>query len=69
MSTHEKRATAGGHRQLRADAQRNEDRLLLAAAAAFASDGASASVKDIARAAGVGIGTLYRRFPSKELLI
>jgi AcrR family transcriptional regulator len=56
-------------RRLRADAQRNEDRLLEAAAAAFSSEGANASVKEIARAAGVGIGTLYRRFPSKELLI
>lgn len=65
-------ATAGAatpHRRLRADAQRNEDRLLEAAAAAFSSVGANASVKDIARAAGVGVGTLYRRFPSKELLI
>jgi AcrR family transcriptional regulator len=57
------------YRPLRADAQRNEDRLLKAAAAAIARDGANASVKDIARAAGVGVGTLYRRFPSKELLI
>ncbi|HEX4833512.1 MAG TPA: helix-turn-helix domain-containing protein [Trebonia sp.] len=56
-------------RRLRADAQRNEDRLLQAAAVAFAREGAGASVKDIARAAGVGVGTLYRRFPSKELLI
>ncbi|MFJ9711091.1 TetR/AcrR family transcriptional regulator [Streptomyces sp. NPDC101234] len=56
-------------RPLRADAQRNEDRLLEVAAAAFAREGAGASVKDIARAAGVGVGTLYRRFPSKELLI
>lgn len=56
-------------RPLRADAQRNEDRLLQAAAAAFAREGAGASVKDIAREAGVGVGTLYRRFPSKELLI
>lgn len=56
-------------RKLRADAQRNEDRLLVAAAEAFGRDGANASVKDIAKEAGVGIGTLYRRFPSKELLI
>ena len=56
-------------RRLRADAQRNEDRLLKAAAVAFAREGAGASVKDIARAAGVGVGTLYRRFPSKELLV
>ncbi|MFD4511284.1 TetR/AcrR family transcriptional regulator [Streptomyces sp. NPDC058457] len=61
--------TARPRRALRADAQRNEDRLLEAAAAAFARQGADASVKDIARAAGVGVGTLYRRFPSKELLI
>jgi AcrR family transcriptional regulator len=57
------------YRSLRADAQRNEDRLLSAAAAAFAREGLDASVKDIAREAGVGVGTLYRRFPSKELLI
>ncbi|TDT96018.1 TetR family transcriptional regulator [Streptomyces sp. 846.5] len=56
-------------RVLRADAQRNEDRLLKAAAAAFAREGADAAVKDIAREAGVGVGTLYRRFPSKGLLI
>ncbi|MFE7244128.1 TetR/AcrR family transcriptional regulator [Streptomyces sp. NPDC057580] len=61
--------TVRQRKPLRADAQRNEDRLLEAAAAAFAREGAGASVKDIARAAGVGVGTLYRRFPSKELLI
>ncbi|MGW1618549.1 TetR/AcrR family transcriptional regulator [Streptomyces sp. NPDC002172] len=60
---------AASRRPLRADAQRNEDRLLEAAAAAFAREGAGASVKDIAGRAGVGVGTLYRRFPSKELLI
>jgi AcrR family transcriptional regulator len=54
---------------LRADARRNEDRLLEAAAEAFTREGSGASVKDIARQAGVGVGTLYRRFPSKELLI
>jgi AcrR family transcriptional regulator len=62
-------ATGTRGRRLRADAQRNEDRLLEAAAAAFSREGTNASVKDIARAAGVGVGTLYRRFPSKELLI
>ncbi|WP_042381593.1 TetR/AcrR family transcriptional regulator [Streptacidiphilus melanogenes] len=56
-------------RPLRADAQLNEDRVLRAAAEAFTRDGVDASVKDIARAAGVGVGTLYRRFPSKELLV
>lgn len=69
MTASETHGTPAQPRRLRADAQRNEDRLLQAAAEAFASHGASASVKDIARAAGVGIGTLYRRFPSKELLM
>ena len=69
MTGSETHNTPGQRRPLRADAQRNQDRLLQAAAAAFSADGANASVKDIARAAGVGIGTLYRRFPSKELLI
>ncbi|SEO91473.1 TetR/AcrR family transcriptional regulator [Actinacidiphila rubida] len=69
MTAGEKDGTERPQRRLRADAQRNEDLLLKAAAAAFAKEGAGASVKDIARAAGVGVGTLYRRFPSKELLI
>ncbi|MEY9894242.1 AcrR family transcriptional regulator [Catenulispora sp. MAP5-51] len=67
--THDKTDAVGHRKPLRADAQRNEDRLLEAAAEAFARDGIGASVKDIARQAGVGVGTLYRRFPSKELLI
>ncbi|MEV7391084.1 TetR/AcrR family transcriptional regulator [Streptomyces sp. NPDC091215] len=69
MTGHEGEDTVRPRRPLRADAQRNEDRLLEAAAAAFAREGVGASVKDIARVAGVGVGTLYRRFPSKELLI
>jgi AcrR family transcriptional regulator len=56
-------------RGLRADAQLNRDRLLEAAAQAFAREGADTSLKAIARAAGVGIGTLYRRFPTREDLI
>jgi AcrR family transcriptional regulator len=56
-------------RPLRADAQLNEDRLLEAAARAFARDGAEAQLKAIAQDAGVGIGTLYRRFPSRERLV
>lgn len=56
-------------RPLRADARLNEDRLLEAAARAFASDGADASLKAIAKDAGVGIGTLYRRFPTRERLV
>ncbi|MBO9534952.1 MAG: helix-turn-helix transcriptional regulator [Solirubrobacteraceae bacterium] len=54
---------------LRSDAQENHDRLLRAAAAAFAKDGASASLKAIAQDAGVGIGTLYRRFPTRDDLV
>jgi AcrR family transcriptional regulator len=56
-------------RALRADAQLNHDRLLEAAARAFARDGADASLKAIAQDAGVGIGTLYRRFPTRDDLI
>jgi AcrR family transcriptional regulator len=54
---------------MRADAQENHDRLLEAAARAFARDGADASLKAVAQDAGVGIGTLYRRFPTRERLI
>ncbi|MER7184143.1 helix-turn-helix domain-containing protein [Streptomyces hyaluromycini] len=56
-------------RALRADAQANHDRLLEVAARAFAEQGADASLKAIAATAGVGIGTLYRRFPTREDLI
>ncbi|MFF7610013.1 TetR family transcriptional regulator [Streptomyces parvulus] len=56
-------------RPVRADARANEDRLLTAAALAFARDGAAATLKQIAKDAGVGIGTLYRRFPTREQLV
>lgn len=56
-------------RALRADARMNQDRLLEAAARAFAHEGAEGSLKAIAKDAGVGIGTLYRRFPTRERLI
>lgn len=55
-------------RTLRADARRNRDRLLRTAKAAFAEDGLSVSLDEIARRAGVGPGTLYRHFPTKEAL-
>src|SRR6476660_4822006 len=58
-----------GARRLRADARRNRDRLIAAAAAAFAEHGVNASLEDIARRAGVGIGTLYRHFPTREHLV
>ena len=56
-------------RPLRADARLNHDRLLDASARAFAREGPQASLKAIAKDAGVGIGTLYRRFPTRERLI
>jgi AcrR family transcriptional regulator len=56
-------------RPIRADARANEDKLLAAAALAFARDGAAATLKQIAKDAGVGIGTLYRRFPTREQLV
>jgi AcrR family transcriptional regulator len=55
-------------RPLRADARRNRERLLRTAKAAFAEDGLSVSLDEIARRAGVGPGTLYRHFPTKESL-
>lgn len=54
---------------MRADARLNHDRLLAAAVEAFATEGADTSSKAIARRAGVGIGTLYRRFPTREHLV
>ncbi|MFE7445642.1 TetR/AcrR family transcriptional regulator [Streptomyces chartreusis] len=56
-------------RPLRADAQANHDRLLEVAARVFARKDAETSVRAIAAEAGVGIGTLYRRFPTREDLI
>jgi AcrR family transcriptional regulator len=53
---------------MRADARRNRERLLTAATAAFAEHGADAPLEDIARRAGVGIGTLYRHFPTRLAL-
>jgi AcrR family transcriptional regulator len=56
-------------RKPRADAERNRLRLLEAAKAAFAEKGAGASLDEIARSAGVGAGTLYRHFPTRDALI
>ena len=53
----------------RADARRNRARILEAAHAVFSSRGVSAPTEDIARTAGVGIGTVFRHFPTKEALI
>jgi AcrR family transcriptional regulator len=56
-------------RALRADAQRNHDRILLAARLTFVDCGLDAPMESIARKAGVGVGTLYRRFPSRQALL
>jgi AcrR family transcriptional regulator len=57
-----------GERPLRRDARENRDRILAAARQAFAELGTEASVEEIAARAGVGVGTLYRRFPTKDAL-
>lgn len=54
---------------LRADAARNLRRILTAAAEAFADQGGDVPMEEIARRAGVGVGTLYRRFPDREALV
>ena len=54
---------------LRADARRNRERVLEAARAAFAERGLEAQMDEIARAAGVGVGTVYRHFETKEALL
>ncbi len=54
---------------LRVDAQRNRQRILNAAREVYADEGLEAPLEQIARRAGVGIGTLYRRFPNREMLI
>ncbi|MFI0979809.1 TetR/AcrR family transcriptional regulator [Streptomyces sp. NPDC021093] len=54
---------------MRADARRNYDKLLAEARAAFAAHGTDASLEEIARRAGVGIGTLYRHFPTRYALM
>lgn len=54
---------------MRADAERNRERILEVAGRLFAATGGKASIEDIARAAGVGVGTVHRHFPSKEQLL
>jgi AcrR family transcriptional regulator len=55
--------------RLRADAQRNRERLLEVAVRAFSQDGPDVTLDAIAKEAGVGIGTLYRHFPTREALV
>ncbi|KUO21748.1 TetR/AcrR family transcriptional regulator [Streptomyces dysideae] len=54
---------------MRADARRNHERLVTEARSAFAEHGTDASLEDVARRAGVGIGTLYRHFPTRNALL
>lgn len=54
---------------MRADARKNYDQLLAAARVAVTEQGADASLRDVARRAGVGLGTLYRHFPTREALL
>lgn len=56
-------------RKTRADAERNRDRVLDAARTLFAASGYDVQMSEVARAAGVGVGTLYRKFPTREALI
>jgi AcrR family transcriptional regulator len=63
------RRTGGAAPRKRADARRNEQALLDAAAAVFVKSGVEAPVRDIATAAGVGMGTIYRHFPTRADLI
>jgi AcrR family transcriptional regulator len=62
-------APAPAERGLRADAQRNRDKLIKVAGLAFAEHGIDTSLEEIAERAGVGIGTLYRHFPTREHLV
>jgi AcrR family transcriptional regulator len=63
------RAIAGVGRPLRADARRNRERILKAARAVFADQGIDAQIDDVAKRAKVGVGTVYRHFPTKEALV
>ena len=56
-------------RKTRTDAQRNRERILEVAKQAFARSGANTSLDDVARQAGVGAGTLYRHFPTRDALL
>jgi len=63
------RLSGSTQRPRRADARRNDAQILDAARVAFAEHGADAPLDDIARRAGVGIGTLYRHFPTRQALL
>ena len=62
-------APAARERALRADARRNRERILAATRECFAEDAQATQMDDIARRAGVGVGTVYRHFPTKTALV
>jgi len=62
-------ATAAPEKPLRADARRNREKVLAAARAVFSEQGVDAQMDDVARRADVGVGTVYRHFPTKEALL
>ena len=62
-------ATAAGERGLRLDAVRNQERIVAAATAAFAELGADVTLDEVARRAGVGVATVYRRFRTRDQLV
>ena len=68
MSTAERPVVEGAKPQ-RADARRNRERILKAARAVFADQGIEAQIDDVAKRAKVGVGTVYRHFPTKEALV
>jgi AcrR family transcriptional regulator len=61
--------SATAPRPLRADARRNRERIVAAAGEVFAKYGSLAQIDEIAREAGVGVGTVYRHFPAKDALV
>ena len=63
------RDSGADERGLRADAERNRERVIEAAREVFAEQGLDASLNEVARRAGVGVATLFRRFPNREALI
>ena len=69
MSTTDAAAQTFLERPKRADARRNYEKVLAAAREAFAEGGESTALEEIARRAGVGIGTLYRHFPNRQALL
>jgi AcrR family transcriptional regulator len=71
MTAHVQEAAqdGAGERPLRRDAERNRQRILAAAADVFSERGLDATLDEVARVAGVGVGTVYRRFPDKESLV